>query len=254
HVDEELMRELIGIREGLPVSEVLLVLDAMTGQDAVNAATIFNDQVEITGIVLTKTDGDARGGAALSVARITGKPVRFIGTGEKIEEFELFHPDRMASRIMGMGDMLSLIEKAQKTFDENKALEMQEKIRKMEFNLEDFLDQLLQIRKMGPLTQLMEMIPGFSKIKGSLNMEEMGEKPMRKVEAIIRSMTREERLSPKIIDGSRKRRIAGGSGTAVHDINQLLKQFEQMRGMMKQMNTMGKKFKGKNLPFMKNMI
>ncbi|MDD2717427.1 MAG: signal recognition particle protein [Candidatus Wallbacteria bacterium] len=253
HVDEPLMHELMEIRRNVEINEILLVLDAMTGQDAVNAATIFNDQIEVSGIVLTKLDGDARGGAALSVAKVTGKPVVFVGVGEKIEEFDLFYPDRMAGRIMGMGDILSLIEKAQLAFDEKEARAMEEKIRKLEFNLEDFLSQLAQIKKMGPFSQLMEMIPGFNKLKGMDDVK-LDDKPMKKIEAIIQSMTKEERYNPKILEGSRKKRIASGSGTTVQDVNQLLKQFDQMRKMMKQMNVMEKKFKGKNLPFMKNLI
>lgn len=249
HMDEKLMKELMQIRENIPIDEILLVLDAMTGQDAVNVATIFNDQIELTGMILTKLDGDARGGAALSVAKITNKPIKFVGIGEKPGDFDIFYPKRMASRILGMGDILTLIEKAQQAFDEKQAKELEEKFRKMEFNLEDFLKQLQQIKKMGPLTQLLELIPGFSKIKEMKGFK-LDDKPMKKVEAIIQSMTKKERIYPKIIDGSRKRRIAAGSGTTVHEVNQLLKQFEQMRKMMKQMNTMSKKFKGRkiNLP------
>jgi len=252
-IDEELMLELIKIKENISIDEILLVLDAMTGQEAVNVATIFNDQIELTGMILTKLDGDARGGAALSVSKVTGKPVRFVGLGEKTDEFDLFHPERMAGRILGMGDMLTLIEKAQKAFDEKQAKEMETKIRKMEFNLNDFLKQLQQIKKMGPLSQLMEMVPGFSKIKAMGNMN-IDEKPLKKVEAIIQSMTLSERDNPKIINGSRKRRIATGSGSTVHEVNQLLKQFEQMKKMMKQMTGMEKKMKFRGMNMFKNMF
>jgi len=252
-IDEALMQELIKIRELFKIDEVLLVLDAMTGQEAVNVATIFNDQIDLSGMILTKIDGDARGGAALSVSNVTGKPVRFVGLGEKVEEFDLFHPERMAGRILGMGDMLTLIEKAQSAFDEKEARELEAKIRKLDFTLNDFLKQLQQIKKMGPISQLMEMVPGFSKIKGMGNMN-IDEKPLKKVEAIIQSMTIKERDNPKIINGSRKRRISAGSGSTVHEVNQLLKQFEQMRKMMKQMTGMEKKLKSRGMNMFKNMF
>jgi signal recognition particle subunit SRP54 len=207
----------------------------MTGQDAVSAAENFHTRVGITGAILTKLDGDARGGAALSIRAVTGKPIKFGGMGEKLDALETFHPDRIASRILGMGDVLSLVEKAQETIDEKRALELQEKLLKAQFTLEDFREQLQQLKKMGPLDDLMGMIPGMSKFKGM----QPQEKDLIKVEAIINSMTKQERGSPPIIGGSRKKRIARGSGTSVADVNRLLKQFQQMQKMMKQMRRMG---------------
>ena len=235
-IDEVLMEELANIRRVTEPTEILLVVDAMTGQEAVNVAKAFNDLLDITGVVLTKMDGDARGGAALSVRYITGKPIKFIGTGEKLDMIELFHPDRMASRILGMGDVLSLIEKAEAAIDKKQAEEMEKKLREATFTLDDFLEQMRQLRKMGNLDQLLSMVPGVnaSALKG-VNMDE---KQMGKIEAIILSMTQKERDKPDIIDGSRRRRIAAGSGTKVEDVNRLLKQFDQMKKMMKQMSGM----------------
>ena len=250
HIDEELMAELVKIKEAVGPTEILLVVDAMLGQDAVNVAKTFNDLLDITGVVLTKMDGDTRGGAALSVKYITGKPIKFIGTGEKLDALELFHPDRMASRILGMGDILSLIEKAEQAYDEKNARELEKKMREQTFSLEDFLDQMRQLKKMGNLEQLIGMIPGAN--TGALKNAQVDEKQMQKTEAIILSMTKQERLHPEVINGSRRRRIATGSGTNVEDVNKLLKQFEQMKKMMKQFSGMGKRrgiFGGMKLPF-----
>lgn len=250
HLDESLMEELREIRDQVSPDEILLVLDAMTGQDAVNVAQTFDEQMDITGIVLTKLDGDARGGAALSIREVTGKPIKFIGVGEKIEDLQTFHPDRMASRILGMGDVMSLIEKAQSSFDLKKAQELEEKIRRESFDFNDFLSQLDQIRNMGPLEDLLAMMPGMNKkTMAGLSFDE---KEIARVEAMIRSMTDEERRKPEIINASRKERIANGSGTSVPELNKLLKQFKDMRKMMKQIGSMGKKGrkKGKmNFPF-----
>lgn len=250
HLDESLMEELREIRNQVSPDEILLVLDAMTGQDAVNVAQTFDEQMDITGIVLTKLDGDARGGAALSIREVTGKPIIFIGVGEKIEDLQTFHPDRMASRILGMGDVMSLIEKAQSSFDLKKAQELEEKIRRESFDFNDFLSQLDQIRNMGPLEDLLAMMPGMN--KKALAGLSFDEKEIARVEAMIRSMTDEERRKPEIINASRKERIANGSGTSVPELNKLLKQFKDMRKMMKQIGSMGKKGrkKGKmNFPF-----
>ena len=248
HVDEELMGELVNIKKAVSPTEILLVVDAMTGQDAVNVAESFNNLLDITGVVLTKMDGDTRGGAALSVKYITGKPIKFIGTGEKLDAIELFHPDRMASRILGMGDILSLIEKAEAAYDEKNAKEMEKKFREQTFTLDDFLMQLRQLKKMGNLNHLLSMIPGMN--TGALKDAQVDEKQMVKIEAIILSMTREERLRPDVINGSRRKRIAAGSGTQVEDVNRLLKQFDQMRKMMKQFSGMGKRKRfGMKLPF-----
>ncbi|MBQ8689215.1 MAG: signal recognition particle protein [Clostridia bacterium] len=248
HIDEELMGELVKIKEAVNPTEILLVVDAMTGQDAVNVAKSFNDLLDITGVVLTKMDGDTRGGAALSVKYITGKPIKFIGTGEKLDAIELFHPDRMASRILGMGDILSLIEKAEAAYDEKNAKELEKKFREQTFTLEDFLEQLRQLKKMGNLDQLLAMMPGMN--TGALKNAQVDEKQMVKIEAIILSMTPEERLKPDLINGSRRRRIAKGSGTTVEDINKLLRQFDQMKKMMKQLSGGGKRrMFGKKLPF-----
>ena len=249
HIDEALMAELVKIKEATGPSEILLVVDAMLGQDAVNVAKTFNDMLDITGVVLTKMDGDTRGGAALSVKYITGKPIKFIGTGEKLDALELFHPDRMASRILGMGDILSLIEKAEQAYDEKNAKELEKKMREQTFSLDDFLEQMRQLKKMGNLEQLISMVPGVN--AGSLKNAQLDESQMAKTEAIILSMTKQERLKPDIINGSRRKRIANGSGTTVEDVNKLLKQFDQMKKMMKQFSNMGKRrgFGGIKLPF-----
>ncbi|HAA42493.1 MAG TPA: signal recognition particle protein [Ruminiclostridium sp.] len=254
HIDEELMNELENIKMAVMPQEILLVVDSMTGQDAVNVAKTFNEKLGIDGIILTKLDGDTRGGAALSVKAVTGKPIKFIGTGEKLNEIEPFFPDRMASRILGMGDVLSLIEKAQEAFDEKKAMELEKKMRTQQFTLDDFLEQMQQIRKMGPLNQLLGMIPGLN--ANALKNVEIDEKKMVHIEAIIQSMTKEERLNPSIINGSRRKRIARGSGTTVQQVNRLLKDFENMKKMFKSMSEMtkfgkrGKKGFGKfRMPF-----
>lgn len=248
HIDENLMDELKNIKEAVKPDEIFLVVDAMTGQDAVNVATSFNDQLGITGVILTKLDGDTRGGAALSIRAVTGKPIKFVGMGEKMDALEPFHPERMASRILGMGDVLSLIEKAQANVDEEKARELEKKMRSASLTLDDFLDQLSQVRNMGPLDDLIKMLPGANKIKG-LNNLKIDEKQIAHVEAIIRSMTKEEKEHPEIINASRRKRIAKGSGRTVPEVNRLLKQFEEMKKMMKQMNNMTKKG-GFKLPFM----
>ena len=234
HIDEELMSELERIKDKTNPQEILLVVDSMTGQDAVNVAESFNQRLEITGVILSKTDGDARGGAALSVKAVTGKPIKFVSVGEKLSELEAFYPDRMASRILGMGDVMTLIDKAQEVADEEQAAELEQKIRNQTFDLEDFLTQLQQIKKMGSITKLIGMIPGIDKKMMDKIDEADGEKRMKRTEAIIQSMTPEERENPKIIAANRKIRIAKGSGTRVQDVNELLKQFEQMRQMMKQ--------------------
>ena len=233
HIDETLMKELQEIKGAVTPREILLVADAMTGQDAVNVAKKFNETLDLNGIILTKLDGDARGGAALSIKSVTGKPIKFIGVGEKLDALELFHPDRMASRILGMGDVLSLIEKAQENIDAKKAQELERKLLKDKFTLEDFLEQLQQIKKMGSIEQILSMIPGMGKMKLPANLQG-SEKELVKVEAIIRSMTREERRSPEILNGSRRLRISKGSGTSVQDVNQLLKQYLQTKKMIRQ--------------------
>lgn len=250
HINEELMDELLQLKAAVNPEEILLVVDAMTGQDAVNIAESFNEKLGLTGIILTKLDGDTRGGAALSVKAVTGCPIKFVGVGEKIDALETFYPDRMASRILGMGDILSLVEKAQANFDEKKAKEMQQKIRSQEFTLEDFLDQMQQVKSMGPLEDLLGMIPGMGKqLKGMKG--EIDEKELLHVEAIIKSMTMAERRDPAILNGSRKKRIARGSGTRVQEVNRLLKQFEDTKKMMKQLTDMtGKKGK-KGMPSIK---
>ncbi len=236
HIDEKLMEELREIRATVKPKEILLVVDAMTGQDAVTVADTFNKELGVDGVILTKLDGDTRGGAAISVRAVTGKPIKFAGVGEKLTDIEPFHPDRMASRILGMGDVLSLIEKAQEGFDEEKAVDMARKMRTNSFTLEDYLDQLRQLSKMGSVSGMLKMIPGLaSKIKESDIDEEKMQKVQKKNEAIILSMTRMERRNPDILNASRKRRIAAGSGATVQDINLLLKQFDQARQMMKQM-------------------
>ncbi len=232
HIDEELMKELEQVRKVVKPDEVLLVVDAMTGQDAVRVAEEFHAKVQLTGLVMTKMDGDARGGAALSIRWVSGVPIKFIGTGEKTDAFEPFYPDRLASRILGMGDVLTFIEKAEQTLDEKKAEELQKKVKTATFNLEDFLEQLKSIRKMGPIAQLAEMLPGIGKIASKVP-EGVQEAQLQKVEAIICSMTPRERQNPNIIGGSRRKRIARGSGTGTHDVNQLLNQFSQMQKLMK---------------------
>jgi signal recognition particle subunit SRP54 len=249
HIDEDLMMELTQIKNTMHPHEILLVVDAMTGQDAVQIAQSFNEQLGIDGVIMTKMDGDTRGGAALSVKTVTGKPIKFAGTGEKLDAFEVFHPERVSSRILGMGDMLTLIEKAQMTVDQEKAKEMERKIRTAEFTLEDFLDQLKQVRNMGPIDQVMQMIPGMAKLQKTQGVGP-DEKELNRVEAIVFSMTVEERRNPAMIDGSRRRRIAKGSGTSVQDVNRLLKQFDGMKKLMKQIGGQRKKGKGfPGLPF-----
>jgi len=238
HIDEELMAELSRISETVQPSDILLVADAMTGQDAVNIAESFDAALDIGGVILTKMDGDARGGAALSIKEITGKPIKFIGVGEKLSELEAFHPDRLASSILGMGDVLTLIEKAQDAVDEKKAAELEKKIRKNQFTLEDFRDQMVQIRKMGSLGDIMKMIPGMGKLKQMKNLD-VDEKEFGRIEAIINSMTPRERQQHTIINGSRRKRIAKGSGTRVQDVNQLLKNYTQLKKMLKKFNKSG---------------
>ncbi len=239
HVDEALMDELRNIKAAVNPTEILLVVDAMIGQDAVNAAKAFDDALDIDGVVLTKLDGDARGGAALSIRAVTGKPIKFVGMGEKLDQIEVFHPDRMASRILGMGDVLSLIEKAEQSFDQKKALELQEKLRKNKFTLTDFYEQMAQLKNMGSLTDIAGMLPGVkaSDLEGAT----MDEKLLQRMEAIITSMTPYERENPGVLNSSRKKRIAAGSGTQVVDVNRLLKQFEMLQAMTKQ-------FSGGKLP------
>lgn len=246
HVDEGLMKELQDIKAAVEPTEILLVVDAMTGQDAVNVASSFNDLLDITGVVMTKMDGDTRGGAALSIRHVTGKPIKFIGTGEKLDTLEPFHPDRMASRILGMGDMLSLIEKAEQSFDAKQAEKLEQKMRTSTFDLEDFLDQFKQIRGMGSIKQLIGMIPGVN--QAELANTEIDERQLDRMQAIILSMTPGERHDPSIISASRKRRIAAGSGMKVEDVNRLLKQFEQMQKMMKQFTGKGNKFGKRRMP------
>lgn len=236
HVDEEMMREVAAVREAVRPHETLFVVDAMTGQDAVNTAKAFHDRLQLDGIVLTKLDGDSRGGAALSIRSIVQKPIKFVGVGEKLEALEPFHPDRMASRILGMGDIVSLVEKAQEVFDEEQASSLSEKLRSATFTFDDFLAQLREVRKMGPMDQVMQMIPGMNRLQGQVNVDEKG---LARVEAIILSMTRHERERPAIINGSRRRRIAAGSGTTVQEVNRLLKQFDEMQRMMKKFSRGG---------------
>ena len=252
HIDEELMNELKNIKESINPNEILLVVDSMTGQDAVNVAEKFNELLDITGVILTKLDGDTRGGAAISVKAVTGKPIKFVGTGEKLSDIEIFHPDRMASRILGMGDVLSLIEKAQETVDEKQALEMQKKIISQQFTLDDFLNQMQQVKKMGPIKDILKMVPGVDSNK--LDDVEIDESEVAHTEAIIQSMTLGERKNPSIINSSRKKRIAKGSGSSIQDVNKLLSSFEQARKMMKQFGDMQQKGfkKGKmKIPFFK---
>ena len=250
HINEELMEELRNIKTAVRPQEILLVVDAMTGQDAVTVAESFDTQLGVDGIILTKLDGDARGGAALSVRSVTNKPIKYIGMGEKMEDLEPFHPDRMASRILGMGDVLSLIEKAQQNFDEKQAIELQKKMRENDFTLDDFLEQMQQVKKMGPIKDLIGMIPGMNQI----NMDALNNvdpaKEMSRTEAIIQSMTKQERANPSILNGQRKKRIANGCGRSIADVNRLLKQFEELKKLMKQMSDMQKGKRGKmKFPF-----
>lgn len=235
-VDEQMMNEIESLKNNLKPAETLFVVDAMTGQDAVNTAKTFNERLNFDGVVLTKMDGDTRGGAALSIRTVVEKPIKFISHGEKMEALDVFHPDRMASRILGMGDVVSLVEKAQQNFDEEQARKLQKKMRTNTFGFDDFLSQLEQIKKMGNLKDLMGMIPGVGKAIKDVDIDDDSLKP---IEAIIRSMTIKERENPDLINGSRKKRIASGSGTTVQEVNQLMKQFDQMRKMMKTMNKMG---------------
>lgn len=249
HINEELMDELKNIKSEIKPHEILLVVDAMTGQDAINVAQSFNEQLGIDGLILTKLDGDTRGGAALSARAVTGKPVKFAGIGEKLDDLEPFHPDRMASRILGMGDILTIIERAQANIDEKKALEMEKKLRSQQFTLEDYLEQLEQVQKMGPMSEILNMIPGMNTKK--LGNIQLDEKAIPRTQAIIRSMTKKERLDPAIINASRRKRIARGSGTRIQDVNQLLKSYEELKRMMKRMTGMEKKIKrgGIRFPF-----
>lgn len=251
HVDEVLMDELKNIKSTVKPQEILLVVDAMTGQDAVNVAESFNEALGIDGVVMTKLDGDSRGGAALSVKAVTNKPIKYVGMGEKLNDLEPFHPERIASRILGMGDVLTLIEKAQQGIDEKKAKELEAKFRRAEFNFEDFLDQMQQVKKMGPMSQLLGMIPGMNGAKLNEIQSQIDDKQMDYIEAIILSMTKEERLNPSLLNMSRKKRIAKGSGRDIQEVNRLIKQFEQMQGMMKQFSGAMKGKKGKfKFPFM----
>ena len=251
HIDDTLMEELKNIESAVNPKEILLVVDAMTGQDAVTVADSFNEKLELTGVILTKLDGDARGGAALSIRSITNKPIKYVGMGEKLDQLELFYPDRMASRILGMGDVLSLIEKAQESFDAQKAMELEKKIRTQQFTFDDFLDQLEQMKNLGPLDEVIGMIPGMNtkKLKGM----DVDEKELVRIQAIIQSMTKGERENPAIIDSSRRKRIAKGSGSSVQDVNRLLKQFKETKKMMKRLTDMEKTIKKKGklgFPFM----
>jgi len=247
HIDEQMMDELARMKAALSPQEILLVVDAMTGQDAVNVAEQFNAVLEVDGFILTKLDSDARGGAALSIKAVTGRPIKFAGVGEKLDALETFHPDRMASRILGMGDVLSLIEKAETTLDQQKAEELERKLRENRFDFEDYLDQLQEMRKMGPLDQILTMIPGFN----AKRMEgvEIDERQIGRAEAIIRSMTREERHNADILNGSRRRRIAQGSGTSVQEVNRLVNQFSQMRKMIRELADMEKGGRPGRIPF-----
>ena len=249
HIDEELMEELKKIKAAVKPTEILLTVDAMLGQDAVNVAQSFNELLDITGVVLTKMDGDTRGGAALSVRFVTGKPIKLVGTGEKSDALEVFHPDRIASRILGMGDILSLIERAEAAYDEKTAAEMERKLRESSFTLEDFLEQFKQLRKMGNVEQLVSMMPGVK--PGALKDANIDEKQMARTEAIILSMTKKERCNPDILNGSRRKRIAAGAGTSVEEVNKLLRQFDQTKKMMKQFSSMEKRgmFNKMKIPF-----
>lgn len=255
HIDEEMMQELVEIKEAVSVDHTILTVDAMTGQDAVNVAETFNSRIEITGVILTKLDGDTRGGAALSVRAVTGKPILYIGMGEKLSDLEQFYPDRMASRILGMGDVLTLIDKVQADYDETKAKELEKKIKKAEFDFNDFLEQMQQMKKIGGVAEIMRMLPGEMMGGAKIDDEALGESEvaMKKMEAIIHSMTIKERTNPDIINISRKKRIAAGAGVDISEVNRVMKQFEQSRKMMKQMSGLfGGKSKGKRrfkLPF-----
>ena len=243
-INEQLMQELDEIKQRTTPQEILLVANSMTGQQAVNVAKTFHERLAITGLILTKVDGDARGGAAISMREVTGVPIKYLGVGEKTDALEVFHPDRMASRILGMGDMLTLIERAQENMDQEKSLSSAKRLMKGEFDLEDFQQQMQQVRKIGPLSQLMDMIPGFNKLSKEMA-PDVTDQQMKRIEAIINSMTREERRRPDMINANRKRRIARGSGTEVQDINELLSQFKQIKRMMKQMADSGKQRKGR---------
>jgi signal recognition particle subunit SRP54 len=253
HIDEQMMDEVARIQAALQPSEVLLVLDAMTGQDAVTVATEFGSRLGVTGYILTKLDGDTRGGAAISIRAVAGQPIKFVGMGEKLDALETFHPDRLASRILGMGDVLSLIEKAEAFIDEKRAMELEKKLLSNRFDLEDYLEQIQQMRKMGPLDQILAAIPGFSALQAKQKID-VDENQFTRVTAIIQSMTREERREPTIINGSRRRRIATGSGTTVQEVNQLLNQFNQMRKALSGIADMergGKRPRGFQIPFMR---
>ncbi len=242
HIDEELMNELVDIKKQVRPTEILLTVDAMTGQDAVNVAQSFNEKLGIDGVILTKLDGDARGGAAMSVKAVTGKPIKFAGIGEKLEDIEVFHPDRMASRILGMGDVLSLIEKAQENFDEEESSKLVDRIKQNKFDLQDFLDQFKQMRKMGSMKDILKSLPPIPGLDTSkLSQQEIDEKRIDRIEAIILSMTKKERKNPDILNASRRRRIAAGSGTTVQEVNQMIKQFEQTKTMMKRFGLFSKK-------------
>lgn len=247
HIDEEMMQEVASVKEITKPHEILFVVDAMTGQDAVNTAKAFHDRLDFDGVVLTKLDGDSRGGAALSIRAVVEKPIKFIGIGEKLDALEPFHPDRIASRILGMGDIVTLVEKAQEQFDQEKAVKLEEKLRKSQLTLEDFLEQLREVKKMGPLSQVMGMLPGMNRMPSDVQIDEGA---LVRVEAIIQSMTPEERKRPAIINGSRRRRIALGSGTTVQEVNRLLKQFEEMQKMMKRFSKGGvrRAMQGMRLP------
>lgn len=246
NIDEQLMGELKQQRDAVQPSEILIVVDAMTGQDAINVAKDFHNSLGLTGVIMTKLDGDARGGSALSVRHVTGAPLKFIGVGEKLSGFEPFHPDRMASRILGMGDVLSLIEKAESAMDAEKAAELEKKLRQNKFDLNDLLEQMQQIRKLGPLQDILKMIPGLGNKIKDLNVDES---QIKHIEAIIQSMTPEERRNPDILNASRKRRVAKGSGSDVAELNQLIKQYEMMRKMMKGLGDLGRSKRGKRVPF-----
>jgi signal recognition particle subunit SRP54 len=253
HIDEQMMEEVARIQQALQPTEVLLVLDSMTGQDAVTVASEFTGRLGVTGFILTKLDGDTRGGAAISIRAVAGQPIKFVGVGEKLDAIEAFHPDRMASRILGMGDVLTLIEKAGAVIDEKRAMELEKKLRTNRFDLEDYLEQIQQMRKMGPLEQILNAIPGFSALQAKQKIE-IDEGQFNRVQAIIQSMTREERQDHTIINGSRRRRIAAGSGTTVQEVNRLLNQFGQMRKALHgiaEMERGGKRPRGLNLPFMR---
>ena len=254
HIDEELMQELKNLKTNIKPHEILLVVDSMTGQDAVNVATSFNENIGIDGVILTKLDGDTRGGAALSVKEVTSRPIKFAATGEKLNEIEVFHPERMASRILGMGDILSVIEKAEESFDAEQAMKLEEKLRKQEFDLDDYLTQLRQIKKMGSFSGLLNMIPGMNQLKDV----KVDDKEFVKIEAIICSMTKKERRNPKILNGSRRLRIAKGSGTSVPEVNKFIKSFEMTQTMMKKMKSqkggMNKMLKGMDINQLKGMM